>query len=287
MKTITEAINERLSHTRTLKKMDAEYYIEELYRKHPALKKLDADIFDVRTSRMICSIEHDKDPLPALEKREDDLLKEKEKYLKDHNIPEDYTDTRTVCQKCADTGFTSTSDGRRVVCTSCMKDALSEVYNESGMKDFATYTVKSFDINYDKDRKRMFAGLRRLMEGSGDKAIMVLTGPAQTGKTYLSIVACKYAILQGLSAYYVKADRMTRLSYDDLDELKTYDLVIIDDFSAEITKNDWTASVLHNLLEARLASGRATVIVSSSPLAVLVSDSDERIAGKLRTAGAL
>ena len=59
MKTITDAINERLARTRNLKQMDAEDMIESVYRKHPKLSKIDADIIEVRSARMICSIEHD------------------------------------------------------------------------------------------------------------------------------------------------------------------------------------------------------------------------------------
>ena len=56
MKTITDAINERLARTRNLKQMDAEDMIESVYRKHPKLSKIDADIIEVRSARTICSI---------------------------------------------------------------------------------------------------------------------------------------------------------------------------------------------------------------------------------------
>ena len=91
----------------------------------------------------------------------------------------------------------------------------------------------------------------------------------------------------GLSAYYVKADRLYELSRADQDELKDYDFVVIDDYSPEVTRLDKTATALHSLLEARQASGRATVIVSSASLEVLVAESEERIAGKLKSAGTL
>ena len=289
MKTINEAIGERLAHIKNIKKMDGERAADLIYKKHPKLRKIDGDLLETRTKIMICAIEHDKAPVPALEKLESDLLKEREEYLKENKLPSDLSSVNVHCEKCGDTGFVTTKDGRKAVCTSCMKDALEEVFNESGMKDFVTYDLKSFDINYYKDdvRSREFKGLRKLMEGKSEKPLMLLTGGVQTGKTYLAIVSCKYAILTGLSAQYLKADRLFDLSYDDLDTLKTYDFIVIDDYSAEVTNNNKIANHLHTLLAARLASGRATVIVSSSPLEVLVADSDERIAGKLRTAGTL
>ena len=289
MKTINEAVGERLSRLRNEKKMDADRRIEGIYRKYPGLKKIEGDLFDVRTSRMICSIEHDDEPLPALKKREEDLLTQREKFLKDNGIDPDFDKERIVCAKCSDTGFTTTSDGRRVVCAACMKDALDEVFNESGMKDYSTFTLKNFDLNYKDsgDRKRMFEGLRKLLEGKTDKKLMLLTGPIQSGKTYLAVITCKYAALQGLSSYFIKTERVGDLTNEELDTLKYYDLVVIDDYAAEVTRYYRTALNLHNLLEARCAAGRATVIVSSSPLEVLVADSDERIAGKLKSAGTL
>lgn len=290
MRTITEAINERLSRTRNLKQMDAEERIEEVYRKHPKLAKIDADIIEVRSSRMICSIEHDMEPVPALKKREADLRVEREEYITKHNIRPDFDREQIFCQECEDTGFVTNKDGRRMVCRACMKDAVKETYDNAGMKDFGTYTLKSFDLKYFNDngeRQKKFAGIRDLIEGRSEASLMLLNGGVQSGKTYLAVVACKYAIMQGQSAYYLKADRLSAVNRDDLEDLKGFDLIVIDDYAPEVTQDKYNAAALHNLLEARLASGRATVIVSSSPLNVLVSDSEERIAGKLKSARTL
>lgn len=288
MKTIIEANEERFSRIRTAKKLSAEENREITYKRFPELRKIDADIMNVRTSRMICSIEHDREPLPALDKMEADLYKKREQFLADNGIASDFDKEPVFCAKCGDTGFVKAKDGRRVVCTACMKDALEEVYEQSGMGDFRSYTLKNFDIGYFKDdgrRAAMFGNIRRLIEGKTDRKLMLLTGGTQTGKTYLAVVACKYAAIEGMSSYYVKADRLSRIPQSDLDVIKNYDLVVIDDFQAEVTADKWNAAALHTLLEARLASGRATVIVSMSPLEVLVADSDERIAGKIRGAG--
>lgn len=289
MKTINEVMGERLSRIRNEKQMDVNDMIELVYRKYPGLKKIDCDLVDVRASRLICSIEQDDAPVAALKRREEELLAERKKFIADNKIDPGFDKEKVHCDKCGDTGFTTSSDGRRVVCQACMKDALLEAYNESGMKDFSTFTLKSFDLNYYKngDRRRMFDGLRKLMEGKTDKKLMLLSGGIQTGKTYLAVITCKYAAVQGMSSYYVKADSLMYLSHEEVQELKSYDIIIIDDYSAEVTLNNKTANTLHSLLEARLAAGLATVIVSTSPLEVLVADSDERIAGKLKNAGTL
>ena len=81
MKTISDAIDERLSRRRNIKRMDASDRVDAVYRKYPELAKIDSDLVGVRTSRMICAVEHDKEPLPALEKREKDLLEQRQKFL--------------------------------------------------------------------------------------------------------------------------------------------------------------------------------------------------------------
>ena len=289
MKTINEAIGERLSRIKLEKQMDMNDMIEHVYRRFPELKKIDGDLVDVRASRLICSIEQDDAPVPALKKREEELLAQRKKVLLENNIPEDFDSEQIRCAKCGDTGFIKASDGRRAVCNSCMNEAIEETYNESGMRDFSSFTIKSFDLKYYKngDRKRQFDGLKKLIAGKTDEKLMLLNGGIQTGKTYLAVITCKYMVLQGFSSYYVKADNLMYLSREELQELKSYDLVVIDDYSAEVTRNNKIANTLHTLLEARLASDRATVIVSASPLKVLVDDSDERIAGKLKSAGTL
>ena len=293
MKTINDAINERLSRLRNLKEMESERRVESVYRRFPELRKIDRDLIDVRTSRMICSIENDSEPLPALNKREEDLRAQREQFLKDNNIPVNFSEPAPSCAKCGDTGFVKAKDGRNVVCTACMQGALDEVFTASGLKDYSTYTLKSFDLNYyDKGssgnaRRKAFMGIRNLMEGKDMKKLQLLTGPVQSGKTYLAVICCKYAIMQGLSSCYIKADKLGELGNSEIEEFKSYDIIFIDDYSAEVTKLYRTATALHNILEARLAAGRATVIISSSSIEILVADSDERVAGKLRLAGTL
>ena len=82
MKTINEAVNERLSRINNMKRMQAEDMTEALYRKHPALRRIDSDLLDVRTSRMICSIEHDSEPLPHSTSARRTFVRREESTLK-------------------------------------------------------------------------------------------------------------------------------------------------------------------------------------------------------------
>ena len=290
MKTISEAVNERLSRINNIKEVNKEDVIDAVYEKFPELKKIDSQLIEVRAEKLIASIEHDTDPIEALNKREADLLSEREKFLLDNNIRDDFDSTRAICRKCNDTGYVKTNDGRSVVCPDCMKDAVNEVFDASGLKDYSTFTLKSFDLEYYEDkgaRREKFNKLQKVMTRKSDTSIMILNGTVASGKTYLAVISCKYAIIQGFSAHYLKADRLYELTEEQLDDLKTYDYIVIDDYVPEITRVYKNATNLHALLEARTASNLPTVIVSSMPLAELVDGSEERIAGKLRGAGTL
>ena len=288
MKTITEAVNEHRSRTGYERERKVSEAYSRVYGMYPELKRIDSQLLEVRATRLISSIENDSDPVPQLLRREEELLGQRASFLSQHGIDPDFDRTRPVCERCGDTCFVTAKDGRSVICTSCMAEDVESVYNQSGMADFSSFTLKSFKLGYFNDknsRGRQFDSLKGLLSDPGGKGIMLLTGGAQTGKTYLSVVICKYAIVTGKTSYYVKADRLSDLPGDDLESLKRYDIVIIDDYAAEITGNYRAAACLHTLLEGRLAGDLPTVIVSSSSKEHLVAESDERIAGKLKLAG--
>ena len=291
MRTISEAVNERLSQVRNNKEVKRNDVIRVVYEKFPKLRQIDADLVQTRAERLIASIERDEDPIKALNKREEDLLEERKEFLIKNNIRDDFDEESVVCGSCNDTGYIKTKSGRTVVCRDCMIDAITEVFNESGLADFTTYDMKSFKLDYYKDdngdRINKFKKLQSIIDGKGNNSVWILTGNVSSGKTYLAVVCCKYAILQGYSAHYLKADKLYELKPEEISDLKTYDFIVVDDYAPEITNVYKNATNLHSLLEARMASDLPTVIVSSSSLAAIVEGSEERIAGKLRGAEVL
>ncbi|MCQ2516007.1 MAG: hypothetical protein MJ094_04010 [Saccharofermentans sp.] len=290
MKSIKEVINNKLASIELDKSVRTDDRIEATYNAHPNLRRIDIDIVNVRSARLISVMEGDQAPLPALNKREDDLREERANYLKANNIRPDFDKPWVSCENCMDTGFVTSYDGRKAVCMSCMMEAVKETFDESGMKDFDTYTPKGFKLDYfgNNKRKKQYDGLRNLIEGKADSSkVSLLTGGSQTGKTFLAVVSCKYAIFQGKSAQYIKADSVQYFTSEELDELKDYDYVVIDDYSSEVTLGYKSASSIHNLLEARSAKSKPTVVVTGTEKESLVANSDERISSILSRATVL
>ncbi len=287
MKTINEVINNKIAAIELDKAVQTDNRIELTYKKFPKLREIDIDILNIRSSKLIAIMEGDEAPLKLISKREDDLRAERLDFLKKNNIREDFDKAWVSCETCMDTGFIRSSDGRNAVCMSCMKDAVKETFEASGMKDYDTYTLKGFKLDYfgDSKRKKQFEGIRNLIEGKEDATkASLLFGSSQTGKTYLAVISVKYAILQGKSAQYIKADDLQYYAKEDLEELKDYDYIVIDDYSAEITLGYKTAAAIYNLLESRIARKKPVVLVTGTNKETLVANSEERIAGILSRA---
>lgn len=290
MRSIASIIERKIASIELQKSVDTDYRIEQTYKKYPALRKIDIDTVNARSSRLISIIEGDDAPIAAIEKLEENLRNERIEFLKANNIREDFDKPWISCEKCEDTGFVVSSDGRKAVCMSCMKDAVKEAFDESGMKDYDTYTLKGFKLDYfgDNKRKSQFDGMRKLIEGKEpcQSASLLISG-SQSGKTYLSVVSVKYAILQGKTAQYIKSDDLQYFTAQELDDLKDYDYVVLDDYSSEVTLGYKTANAIYKLLEARIAKKKPTVVVSGTSLESLVANSEERIAGILSRANVL
>ena len=284
MKTINELIAERTASGALRRRIAAEDNVIAVYKAHPKLASLDADLLEIRKSKLIAAVDHDDKPLPALEVREKQLREEREQYIKDNNIDPDFEEEKTVCEACGDTGYSKTKDGRRIVCPSCMSSLLEEAFNEAGMSDYSSYAIKTFAFDHfgeAKSRKAKFMAVKSLFEDEGRKGVAVYADRSRSGKTYLTVVAVKYAIIEAKSAYYAKAEQFEDMSYEKLEALKSCSFVAIDDYSAESTYSRRVASSLNSLLEARCANGLPTLIVSTSPFEDLVAGSDARISGKI------
>lgn len=289
MKTIKGLIAERIKSDRAIKSIRREDLVASVYAKYPELKKTDDELIDLREERIFAAIEHDKESIPLLDKREEELKKYRDEFIKKNGIDPLFDDEKELCGKCHDTGFITLKNGSRAVCRDCMKEELNECFDSSGMGDFRSYTLKSFDFAYFGDagkRKEVFSSVKEMFEDRPDRQLLkIYSGGTQTGKTYLSVVLAKYAIIEGKSAFYVKAEDLEErdLRYDE--GVTDSDFLVIDDYSAAITGNRRIASSINGILESRCASGRATLVVSSEPHDMLVGGSDVRIAGKLSKAG--
>ena len=264
--------------------------VEETYKQYPELEKIDKEIVAARTAGFIAALDGNE----VEERHNESLLKQlkekRERCLGRYDIPSDFDEEKIICTRCNDTGFFKNKSGLRQVCP-CRNDDLEECYRISGMRDYSSIRTDNYSDDYfgNKDHRKV---LRRKMldlvlgnEDVSAKPLWVLFDGTQTGKTFLSVYVLKLAINLGKSVYYTKLDEFMIMEKDTIDDIRDVDLLVVDDYVANMTMTGMTGTRLNALLESRQAMGLATVLVTSFPLQNLIEESDSRISGKIQRAG--
>lgn len=288
MKTIKALINDELMSRVSKRRTYRDQLVEDIYYEYPELERMDDELRSLRGSRMLSLFDGIEEPVKAIITRENELNKERDAFIHKNNINPYFDEEQWVCSKCKDTGFVAATNGVNVVCGDCMKSQLDECFESSGMADYTSYKLNGFNANHfgnKAERLKQFSSMKKLFEvGTDNNPVRLLISQPQSGKTFLSVIITKYAIVEGKSAYFLKAEDL-RISSDELKtDLKGCDMLIVDDYSPDLTRNWIIASSLNSILEARIAANRPVVIVSSSSKEELIAGSDERIALKIKRA---
>lgn len=216
-----------------------------------------------------------------IRKENEQLQDDKKRLLKMNGKSENYLDIIYACEKCSDTGYCG------IYMCDCMKKALAkEAYRSSGLGSvLEEQSFENFDLSFYSDakdktgisaREYMSANLARAKEyaenfGKTDRNDSLLfIGKTGLGKTHISTAIAKNIIDKGFDVVYDTISNIIN-TY----ELQTFghneqastmvsryiecDLLIIDDLGTEF-KNAFTQSVIYNLLNTRINSGKAMII---------------------------
>ena len=249
---------------------------ELIYSNNPELKKMDLDI--IKAYLNIGTARIDKQPIDKLEKELDDLKKEREKYLKEHNINDDYKELKYVCDKCKDTGYVN---GHKCSCfvqkeielfdnishfSRYIKDDNFEkldlsFYNQSGIV-VGDKTYKEYMKEYVEEFKEMVANMDK------KSFSLLLIGATGTGKTFIARCMGAMALKNNKSVLYVNVNEYLNSLKPDYEgePLKYYavncDLFILDDLSTErIT--DYTNTEINYIIDKRLNDKKSTIITTN------------------------
>lgn len=281
MKTIDDFINEELLSRRMEKELALDESIERVYDANPKLREIDGDLVEARFKRITGIRGSSEDE--SLYRTELNLKEARLKYIKEHGINPDFEKEQVICAKCSDTGYVRGKNGM-LVC-SCMKEALSECYAYSGMESYTTFTMKGYKADYFGKGEARQNVLKKVAATMSDKypmkPVMVYTGGAHSGKTYMAICLAKSNISLGRSSRYIKCNEIACMDAEDIDVLKKCKFLVIDDFSGASTKNIKIAEILSAVLEVREATRGVTLVVTGDTRQNIIDESDYRIASKL------
>lgn len=215
--------------------------------------------------------------LAALREQNETLQTARGEFLTAHGYPADYSDVHYACERCGDTGYVDTK-----MCD-CMRRALVLAgFESSGLGQLLeTQTFENFSLDYYRQKPEQYATMQRNYETlyryahaftSAHCHNIALFGGTGLGKTHLSSAVARVVIERGYDVCYTTAvgliadyeyDRFKSGRDEDsamlLDRYTDCDLLIIDDLGTEVM-NQFTVSVLYNLINTRLNRAKSTIL---------------------------
>lgn len=271
---------------------------EQLYSLSPEIMQIDRELSSVGSSILEAALtsrgEELEQRISTLRERHSALRRRRDEIVVSLGYPRDYSDVKYECDKCSDTGFVDIS-----MC-SCMREALAAArLEDSGIGSLMRgQSFDTFSLNYysgaDKAAaERNFQLLRRFAEGfhKGTSESWLLTGPTGLGKTHLSTAVAKRVIQNGCDVVYTtmfdlisafERQRFGSGSGDDgtTDKYFETDLLILDDLGTEMV-NQFTISVLYNIINSRLNRRLSTIINTNLTGSELRDKYADRITSRL------
>lgn len=288
IKTIKDLIEEQRPFLNAEREIRMEDNLEDVYGRIPRLKDIDCEIVAIRRDILIASLEDDKVRESFLENSLRDKKIEREKIILDNSVDPLFDSPKPICTKCNDNGFVESKNGYPILCD-CKNELFDIVCNKyAGLALFPLYKNEGFKSNMFGNKDRRIELVRRIIKvinGEDDQhKLMLYSDKAGTGKTYLAVCMTKNAISYGKSAYYLSATDMDDIDNELLDFIKSCDFLSIDNMYTIEGGRPKDINILNSILEARIAKGLTTLIISHCSFKVLCSESDVRIGSKLKKA---
>lgn len=259
----------------------AELRKAEVYLAIPSLRALDKEIGGMGLAILKAALSGDPEAsIESLRVKNASLRQARGALLKLNGFPEDYTEIKYECPLCGDTGFVDCK-----MCVCMKKELTRAAYETSGMAHLLeTQSFENFSLEYYTDTPANHRHMQQLLNimklyaanfGENENQNLVLFGGTGLGKTHLSTAVAREVIDKGYDVYYTGAVQMladfeyqrfgNTTAGDEANDTSRYfdcDLLIIDDLGTELS-NQFTASVLYNVINTRLSRKQATIINSN------------------------
>lgn len=232
----------------------------------------------------------------AIRERNERLLAERGKILREGGYPEDYSDVKYECEICGDTGYVETR-----MCD-CMRRALCLAgYESSGLGALiGTQSFDNFSLDYYatgggnaeqmKHNRDVLKGFAESFDGNTYRNFLFIGGTG-LGKTHLSTSVAKSVIDRGHDVLYVTAVGMmsdfeavrfgdgSRAKHDT-ERYMDAELLIIDDLGTEVA-NQFTLSCIYDVINGRINGRRSTIINTNLSSKEIEAKYNERIYSRL------
>jgi len=270
---------------------------EEVAEKIPAYTSCGEELLKLGREEMKARFAKDRESVARLTAQREELIRTREGLLREYGYPADYLELPCSCKLCRDTGYTENNEK-----CSCFKKLEAELVNsEAGLPGF----LKGADFDridtsvYDDSAPMpdLPKGSKPFTQKSYMEQLMLpniaaylkqfeepgchnlfLTGPAGTGKTYLTACIAGKVMERLHTCIYIGAAELFDLAANvtfgrgesevlaaRLDTVTHCELLIIDDLGTEFL-TELARTEMFSLISRRLSLGLSTIISSNMDL---------------------
>lgn len=263
--------------------MEAEDRKRELLYANPKLSEIEKELakLSIQTTKTILQSDRSEQKalLEYLKKKSNDLIKEKNKFIKELVKDSNYLKPHFECKHCKDTGYIE-KNGETTIC-SCLKQKIFDAcYNKSNAGNLKKENFAKFNSNLFSSEKNLTLYKSKLSPKENieiikekaesfvqnfddpDEKNLLFTGNTGLGKTFLSNCIANEFLEQGKTVLYQTAPVMfdelidakfhkANSNFDLPTNILTADLLIIDDLGTE-RSNDLYLTELFTIINTRL-----------------------------------
>ncbi len=280
-------ISREYERKRDKQEKDKQARINDVYKKIPAIRRIDDDILRTGISMAKYVIGNPEGYKNSVEKTKEIIEKlkmERAYLLTESNISSDYMELKYDCDTCKDTGYLE----NREKCNCLKQELVTRAYRMSNLgnvlkkENFHNFNIDIFSNNKypgeDMTPRENMIDIAGISEGfisnfeepNGDN--LLFYGTTGLGKTYLCNCIAKALLDKNKIVIYQTAftilDILERRRFGKSNnELSDYqynllfdsDLLIIDDLGTEVT-NTFTNAEIFNIVNTRIIGGKKTLI---------------------------
>lgn len=290
-----KSVKEKLASRRSAAISEYEKRRAAFAAEHPDIIPIEQSLAMTGSRIMAAALSHElTDEVLAEIKAENGKLRlQKSMLLAANGYPADWLDIHYACEKCHDTGYVG------IDMCACMKRELTLAgFASSGLasliesQSFETFSTDFYAGQDLINIERNLSYLKAYAENfdSSTNTSWLLLGATGLGKTHLSTSVAKVVIERGYNVVFESASGMIAdfeavrfgRDYESGREARYYDcdLLIIDDLGIEVA-NQFTASVIYNVITTRINNRRSTIINSNLSQSEIRERYAERITSRL------
>jgi len=268
------------------------------YADYPELSEFDRKLSNIGIRLARSSLSSSQDSSIEIKKELEKTNQDKDKFIASNGILS-LLEPKYTCTKCRDTGYNQTGE----LCE-CAKELIAEYAMSALDNSLSRCTFESFSLDYysrnpeNEQRRSAYDVMSRNLKicrsfadsfPNGGKNLFLM-GNAGLGKTHLAVSIAREIIKKGYYAYYcstanifkaVENEYYNGRRFDTLNDMKSCDLLILDDLGAEYI-NPFTVSSVYDVINTRLTDSKSTVYTTNiTNTSLLESRYGEKIASRL------